>query len=168
MWSDTLFAFNGFLLFLLPSLSLSLISSRHGVHVAVFPVPVHPICNIDRGECAIVHGGQWQPGGTPTWKRLTLSSTVPGLGGGYRGCSGSPFNCVTQPTKPSVFVHLHNLGVLPHPGQAVYNVPDDAAYSRHPPTTSLGREVSKIITRTKILCVCLSGKTVCQIFTRYK
>lgn len=111
--------------------------------MVVFPVPVHPICRINSGECATVHGGQWCPGGTSTSKRLTLSSTVPGLGGGCRGCSGGPFNCVTQPANPSVFVHLHNLGVLPHASPAVYDVPDDAAYTRHPPSASFGREVSK-------------------------
>lgn len=58
-----------------------------------------------------------------------LSSTVPGLVGGYRGRDGSPRNCVTQPANPPVSVHLHNHGVFPTAGQAVYHDPVNAAHS---------------------------------------
>ena len=120
--------------------------------MAVLPVPVYPICIFNSGECEIVYGRHWQPfhghpGGNPrcripTRERLVLSSTMSGLGGGYRGCSGSPCVCVTQPANPPVSVHLHNLGVLPPASKAVYHVPVHAAYAGHPPSASLSRQVS--------------------------
>lgn len=122
--------------------------------MAVFPVPVHPIYICNCGECEVVHGGQWQqhsgrqrPGEnpectTPTRECLMLSSAVPGLGGGCRGCSRGPCDCVSQPANAPVSLHLHNLGVLPPAGQAVYHVPVNAAHTGRPPAASLGRQVS--------------------------
>ena len=121
--------------------------------MALLPVPVHPICIRNRGQCEVVHGAQRQryrgrcPTGNPgcwasTRERLALSSAVPGLGGGCRGCSGSTCNRPTQPANPPVSVHLHNHGVFPPAGQAVHHVPAHAAHTGHPPAASLGRQVS--------------------------
>ncbi len=121
--------------------------------MAVLPVPVHPSCICNCGECEVVHGGQWQwcsgrhPGANPgrtasTRECLMLSAAVLGLGGGCRGCSRGPCGHVTHPENPPVSVHLHNLGVLPPAGQAVYHVPVNSAHTGRPPAASLGRQVS--------------------------
>ncbi|KAI3361199.1 hypothetical protein L3Q82_013400, partial [Scortum barcoo] len=123
----------------------------HGIHVAVLPVPVHPISICNSGECEAVHGGQWQqcsgrcPGEssectTPTRECLVLSAAVPGLGGGCWGRGWGPCECVTSPENPTVSVHLHSLGVLPPTGQEVYHVPLNAAYTGRPPAASIGRQ----------------------------
>lgn len=126
---------------------------RHGIHVAILPVPVHPNHNNNCGQCEVVYGSQWQQDCvwhlgaisgcySQTWECFMLSSSVLGLGGGYRGCSWSPCECVTQHADTPVPVHLHNHGVLPPAGQAVYHVPVSAANTGHPPTVSTGRQVS--------------------------
>lgn len=78
-----------------------------------------------------------------TRERLLPSATVPGLGWGNRGCNWGPRVHLTQPADLPVSVYLHNLGVLPHVGQALYHAPLNAAYTRHPPAASAERQVSQ-------------------------
>lgn len=121
--------------------------------MAVLPVPVRTICICNCCEREIVHGGQWQqssgrrPGENPgcmdpTRECLLLSAAVPGLGWSCRGCSRSPCDRLTQPANRPVSVHLHNLCVLPHAGQALHHVPVNAAYAGRPLAASAGRQVS--------------------------
>lgn len=79
-----------------------------------------------------------------------LSSAVPGLGGCCRGCSRGPCESVTQPANPTVSVHMHNHGVLPPAGQAVYHVPVNDAYTGHPPAASLGIQVSREVSLSSL------------------
>lgn len=135
-----------------------LISSRHGADVALLAVPVRAVYGDDRVEREIVHGGErrWQSGRRgerdPGWRnsrqqRLPLPPALPGLGGGSRRRSRRSSGHLTQPTNRSVSLHLHNLGVLPPAGAALYHVPVHAAHAGRPSAASAEPQVRQRLVR---------------------
>lgn len=122
---------------------ICLFHSRHGIPVALLPLPVHRVASRDSGEREVMHGGRRDPKRkTAARERVLLPRPLSRLGGRHRGRAGDPRHRLPQPEDAAVLVHLYHPRVLPSAGEAVYRVSAGSAHAGLPPAALLAQQVS--------------------------